>query len=44
MRLIPGTRLEVVRCTSCGFEQILHGFQCSRCRHQVEELPAEEPA
>lgn len=43
MRLIPGTRLEVVRCTRCGFEQILSGFQCSRCRSYVEELAAEEP-
>ena len=38
MRLIPGTRLELVRCTFCGWEQILHGFGCSRCRNSVEEL------
>lgn len=38
MRLIPGTRLELVRCVKCGFVQILSGMQCSRCRSYVEEL------
>lgn len=38
MKLIKGTRLELVRCPGCHFEQILHGPQCSRCRTYVEEL------
>lgn len=40
MRLIPGTRLELVRCTDCAWEQILNGWGCGRCGGKVEELPA----
>lgn len=38
MRLIPGTRLELVRCTGCGWVQILNGWGCGRCGGKVEEL------
>lgn len=37
MRLIPGTRLEVVRCTLCRTEQILNGRCCLRCGGMVTE-------
>lgn len=40
MRVIEGTRLELVRCGSCGRVQILSGRCCAACGGLVVELDA----